>query len=30
VWEEKLRRLKVTLKLWAKNLASPLEERRQA
>jgi exonuclease III len=30
VWEEKLRRLKATLKLWAKNLASPLEERRQA
>jgi ribonuclease HI/exonuclease III len=30
VWEEKLRRLKASLKLWAKQQASPLEERRRA
>jgi hypothetical protein len=30
VWEEKLRRLKASLKLWAKNQASPLEDRRRA
>jgi hypothetical protein len=30
VWEEKLRRLKFTLKSWAKKLASPLEERKHA
>jgi exonuclease III len=30
VWEEKLRRLKTTLKSWAKTLVSPLAERKQA
>jgi exonuclease III len=30
IWEEKLRRLKVVLKTWAKSLPSPSKERRQA
>jgi ribonuclease HI/exonuclease III len=30
IWEEKLRRLKVDLKKWAKNLPSPLLERKKA
>jgi hypothetical protein len=30
VWEEKLRRLKTTLKSWAKTLVSPQTERKQA
>jgi hypothetical protein len=30
IWEEKLRRLKVVLKYWAKSLPSPSQERRKA
>jgi hypothetical protein len=30
IWEEKLRRLKVVLKSWAKSLPSPSQERRKA
>eukprot|EP00253_Pinus_taeda_P029823 PITA_29823 len=30
IWEEKLRRLKVVLKTWAKSLPSPTKERKQA
>lgn len=30
IWEEKLRRLKVVLKTWAKSLPSPAKERKQA
>jgi hypothetical protein len=29
VWEEKLRRLKVNLKMWAKKLGSPMDERKR-
>jgi exonuclease III len=29
VWEEKLRRLKINLKMWAKKLGSPLDERKR-
>ena len=30
VWEEKLRRVKIELKCWAKNIPSPVEERKKA
>ena len=30
IWEEKLRRLKVALKNWAKNLPSPIFERKKS
>ena len=30
VWEEKLRRVKIKLKGWAKNIPSPAEERKKA
>jgi len=29
VWEENLRRVKISLKSWAKNIPSPTEERKQ-
>jgi hypothetical protein len=29
VWEEKLRNLKLNLKFWAKNLGTPMEEKKK-